>query len=151
MRALLLLGVVAGSAAAQGTVRPEVESPIVEFKAAPFRTVTPEQRELIAPVETVTQAGVRLLMLDKMTGATEKVSLQLGETVRVGRLRIELATCEAPETGAAEGTRAFLKIWDEKHAEPVPDFSGWMFADSPALSALDHPRFDVWVISCTTS
>ena len=33
--------------------------------------------------------------------------------------------------------------------ETAPRFSGWMFASSPALSALDHPRYDVWVVSCS--
>ncbi|HKK53626.1 MAG TPA: DUF2155 domain-containing protein, partial [Myxococcota bacterium] len=69
----------------------------------------------------------------------------------LGRLRVAVEACEAPGDGRLEGTRAFLKIWDIEAAGQEPAFSGWMFADSPSLSALDHPRFDVWVISCTTS
>jgi len=45
---------------------------------------------------------------------------------------------------------AFLRIWDTKTPDAPAAFSGWMFAESPALSALDHPRYDLWVISCTT-
>ena len=44
---------------------------------------------------------------------------------------------------------AFLKIRDVR--ETSPRFSGWMFASSPALSALDHPRYDVWVVSCSSA
>ena len=67
------------------------------------------------------------------------------------------------------GTKAFLKIRDlghegaEEDDAPLPRgaafvdaqrpgrWRGWMLADSPALSALDHPRYDLWLISCTTS
>ena len=52
----------------------------------------------------------------------------------------------APATGDAY---AFLQIRDVR--EPAPRFSGGMFASSPALSALDHPRYDVWVVSCSNS
>jgi len=45
-----------------------------------------------------------------------------------------------------------VKVWDQKADDDLAaEFSGWMFADSPALSALDHPRYDLWVINCTTS
>ena len=68
-----------------------------------------------------------------------------------GRLQIRLEVCQAPEDNAQHGTMAFLQIRDTKYADAELAFSGWMFAESPALSALDHPRFDVWVINCTTS
>ncbi|MEM9146659.1 MAG: DUF2155 domain-containing protein [Pseudomonadota bacterium] len=122
----------------------------IQFKKAPFRTgVT--QRPLILPeIETEARAGARLRKLDKMTGSTETVEIEAGGTRDLGRLRVALAVCEAPEDDARKGTRAHLTVWDMKTpAEPA--FAGWMFADSPALSALDHPRFDLWVIACTTS
>ncbi|MEM7686480.1 MAG: DUF2155 domain-containing protein, partial [Pseudomonadota bacterium] len=46
---------------------------------------------------------------------------------------------------------AFLNVRDTRNIDGEPDFTGWMFAESPALSALDHPRYDLWVISCTMS
>ena len=44
---------------------------------------------------------------------------------------------------------AFLTVREAGNAEPV--FRGWMIASSPALNAMDHQRYDVWVLSCTTS
>jgi len=122
------------------------------FKAAPFRGVTnPVAPALIEPVETEAAAGARLRQLDKMTGRTQTVEIAAGEEGMVDRLRIRVAACRMPADNATHGTMAFLQIWDTKTDAAEPAFSGWMFAESPALSALDHPRYDVWVISCTTS
>lgn len=127
------------------------EQPRPGFKRAPFRTLGPAEPEIIIGVETEPRQGARLRRLDKMTGATETVEIATGSVARFGRLEIAVDACEAPPDGRIEGTRAFVRVWDRQHDADAPAFSGWMFADSPALSALDHPRFDVWVISCTTS
>ena len=105
----------------------------------------------IQPDRTVLLDAVRLRQLDKMTGKVTDVALIAGETVRHGRLAIRLDGCRAPEGEARRKSMAYLKVWDTKLDGTVPVFSGWMFAASPALSALDHPRYDLWVISCTTS
>ncbi|MGF1501614.1 MAG: DUF2155 domain-containing protein [Paracoccaceae bacterium] len=122
----------------------------IRFKPAPFRTVIPETPQPIEREPTVARGGAVLRLLDKMTGATETLSVETGALSDLGRLRLQLAACETPETGDRIGATAFLTIWDTA-AGADPRFSGWMFADSPALSALDHPRYDVWVIRCTTS
>jgi len=131
---------------------PDQESAEGRFKPAPFRTeAVPRARELIATVETVPEAGARLRQLDKMTGRTQTFEIPAGSEKQVDRLKIRVETCRAPAEGAQHGTMAFLQINDTKHPGAAPAFSGWMFAESPALSALDHPRYDVWVLSCTTS
>ncbi len=122
------------------------------FKPAPFRTLgIPELPELIEPVETAQRGGARMRQLDKMTGRTRTFEIAAGAAEMVDRLRVRLDACRSPEDNAQHGTMAFVQIWDTKRAKDTPVFSGWMFAESPALSALDHPRYDVWVISCTTS
>jgi len=122
------------------------------FKRAPFHSLgIPEAPQLIEPVETVPQAGARMRQLDKMTGRTQTFEIAAGAEQQVDRLRIRLDVCRAPADNAQHGTMAFVEIWDSKRADAAPVFSGWMFAESPALSAMDHPRYDVWVISCTTS
>ena len=103
----------------------------------------------ITPPETDFQQTGTLRTLDKMTGIATTFEISVEEVMQVDRLRIRLDACRAPEGGAQHGTMAFLKVWDMKRPE-VEIFSGWMFAESPALSALDHPRYDLWVISCTT-
>ena len=122
------------------------------FKLAPFKTPgIPFQPILIAPVDTAPKAGARMRQLDKMTGRTQTFEVVAGAEEMVDRLRVRLDACRSPEDNAQHGTLAFVQIWDTKRADEAPVFSGWMFAESPALSAMDHPRYDVWVISCTTS
>ena len=122
------------------------------FKPAPFRTLEiPQQAEPIEPVETAERGGVRMRQLDKMTGRTQTFEIAAGTEEMADRLRVRLEACRSPDDNAQHGTMAFVQIWDTKRAGDTPVFSGWMFAESPALSALDHPRYDVWVISCTTS
>jgi hypothetical protein len=122
------------------------------FKPAPFKTPEiPRRPVLIEPIGTVSREGAKLRQLDKMTGRIQTFEITTGTDELVDRLRVRLDACRSPEDNSLHGSMAFVQVWDTKHAEDPPVFSGWMFAESPALSALDHPRYDLWVISCTTS
>lgn len=122
------------------------------FKPAPFKlegpTTTPV---MIDPIATGERQGAKIRQLDKMTGRIQTFEVQAGSEVTVDRLRVRLDVCRSPEDNAQHGTMAFVEIWDTKHEGQPAAFSGWMFAESPALSAMDHPRYDLWVMSCTTS
>ncbi len=85
--------------------------------------------------------------LDNLNSTARDIDMRAGETVRFGRLEITAETCRVPQDDPTGDAQAFLKIRDVR--EETDRFSGWMFASSPALSALDHPRYDVWVVSCT--
>ncbi len=140
---------------AQGPAQEWERSPDGRFHRAP-RAVTDPAEDAPAPVvpidppATDLRAGAELRELDKMTGQTRTFDLAVGETREVERLRIELEACRSPEGNDTHGTMAFLKVWDSRDRQDEI-FSGWMFAESPSLSAFDHPRYDLWVISCTTS
>jgi len=102
----------------------------------------------IANSQDTAQASVAALRgLDTLNGATEDLALAVGETARFGYPEIRLEACRVPREAPASDAYAFLVIRDVRDA--APRFSGWMFASSPALSALDHPRYDVWVLSCS--
>ncbi|MEM6906168.1 MAG: DUF2155 domain-containing protein, partial [Pseudomonadota bacterium] len=138
-------------------LEPETEPTQSEsrFKRAPFRTyrdhVGPRLPEAIEGPQTRSQGGVTLRFLDKMTGRIETVEVETSSERLLGtRIRVRADACRSPEAGEAGGDIAFLKIWDTRQVEE-PAFSGWMFAESPSLSALDHPRYDVWVIRCITT
>jgi hypothetical protein len=104
----------------------------------------------IAPAEqTVQVTRVLLRGLDTLNGTATDVPVAVGETVRFGHLEIIADTCRVPRGDPTGDAYAFLRIRDIR--EQAPRFSGWMFASSPALSALDHPRYDVWVQSCSNS
>lgn len=93
--------------------------------------------------------GVILQGLDKITARVSTFEAPIEELVRFGTLEIIARTCyKAPPEENPESA-AFLEIIEVRPDEPpAPLFTGWMFASSPALSALEHPVYDVWVIDC---
>jgi hypothetical protein len=91
--------------------------------------------------------------LDKVTARISPVRAPLDVPTTFGTLEIVARTCrETPPTEPPESA-AFLEIRELPPASD-PDgprtelFSGWMFASSPAVSALEHPVYDVWVVDC---
>ena len=88
--------------------------------------------------------------LDKVTARISTIEAPLGETVVFGTLRIVACACHKRPPEEPPESSAFLDIVDLKPGQaPEPLFTGWMFASSPALSALEHPVYDVWVIDCS--
>ncbi|MDU8945086.1 DUF2155 domain-containing protein [Ovoidimarina sediminis] len=103
-----------------------------------------------APVVRVEPAETAVLRsLDKVTGIVKDLELSPGETAAVGRLTVALKECRVPAGNPTGDAYAYLTVTAE--GLDAPAFSGWMVASSPALSALDHPRYDVWVIRCRMS
>lgn len=87
--------------------------------------------------------------LDKVTARVSTFQAPLGATVRFGTLSITVHSCERTPPEEPPESSVFLEILEIRQDEPsVPLFSGWMFASSPALSALEHPVYDVWVLEC---
>lgn len=93
--------------------------------------------------------GAVLRWLDKVSGQTEDITLKNGQTWERGRLSVRLAECRYPDGDVAGNAYAEVTITDAVQTSG-PVFQGWMVADSPALNPLDHPRYDVWVLRCTT-
>jgi hypothetical protein len=88
--------------------------------------------------------------LDKSSGRTETFEVAVGEIAPFGRLELTVNACRTPPEGQGEDAVIHLTVVDRKGGGG-PVFSGWMFASAPALSALDHPRYDVWAIACRTA
>ena len=87
--------------------------------------------------------------LDKVTARVSRIEAPVGETVRFGTLEIIARTCDKRPPEEAPESSAFLDVWEVRPgaaAESV--FRGWMFSSSPALSPLEHPVYDVWVLDC---
>lgn len=92
---------------------------------------------------------VKLQTLDKVTARTTTFEARVGSTVKFGPLFIKTQSCQkAPPVEQPEAA-AFLQVW-QVLPDDTPEwiFSGWMFASSPALSYMDHPIYDVWVLDC---
>lgn len=87
--------------------------------------------------------------LDKITARISTFEAPIGETVTFGSLNIVARTCRETPPEEPPESAAFLEIVDQRPDGPsVEVFSGWMFASSPAVSAMEHPVYDVWVVSC---
>jgi len=109
--------------------------------------MVPAQAQQIAnPVATF--AG-----LDKITGRITRFDVYINETVLFGALELTPRACyNRPSGDTLQRTSAFLEV-DQLSLEGTSEriFTGWMFADSPALNAVDHAVYDVWLIQCKTS
>lgn len=89
--------------------------------------------------------------LDKITGRLTDFDVFIDETVQFGALQVTPRVCKTSAEGEVTQTDAFVEV-DEitLDREIRRIFSGWMFAASPGLNAVEHPVYDVWLKSCKT-
>jgi hypothetical protein len=94
-------------------------------------------------------ASAVLQGLDKITARISTIEAPVGRVAEFGTLEITVRACRKRPPEEPPESAAFIEI-DEVHPgePPVSLFRGWMFASSPALSALEHPVYDVWVVDC---
>lgn len=93
--------------------------------------------------------GAVLQGLDKVNARISVIEAPRDKPVRFGTLEIVVRVCKKRPPEDPPETAAFLEIRDLRKANaPVQVFSGWMFASTPALSALEHPIYDVWMLDC---
>ena len=98
-------------------------------------------------------SSVRLQTLDKITARIATMRMALRQPTRFGTLEITAYHCAYRPPEAPPETAAFLEIKDVGYTDSTEAthetvFSGWMFASSPAISALEHPVYDVSVLAC---
>jgi hypothetical protein len=106
---------------------------------ATARAVVPTQEEPVAVLRA----------LDKMTARVEVLEVPVDKPVSFGSIIIEARTCRVTLPEETPEAAAFLDISELKPGEKdAPIFSGWMFASSPALSAMEHPVYDIWLVGC---
>ncbi len=87
--------------------------------------------------------------LDKITARVSEIEAPVGKTVRFGSLSITVRDCERNPPEDRPESAAFLQIDELRPGEDsVRRFSGWMFAQSPALSSLENPVYDVILLDC---
>lgn len=102
-----------------------------------------------AAAQEVNEGGGAVLRgLDKINASVGTLDLPSGGTTEFGGLTIRLNECRYPVDDPAGDAFAFVTISDRDSDETL--FSGWMIASSPALNALEHPRYDIWVLRCKT-
>ena len=90
--------------------------------------------------------------LDKITGRITRFDVYIDETVLFGALEITPRACYNRPSTETQRVSAFLEV-DQRSLTGTSTriFTGWMFADAPALNAVDHAVYDVWLVECKTS
>jgi hypothetical protein len=87
--------------------------------------------------------------LDKVTARISRLEIPLNETKSFGALRVTPRACNTRSPTEPPKTTTFVEI-DEVmlNGKSRRIFTGWMFAESPGLNALEHPVFDLWLTEC---
>lgn len=113
---------------------------LIVFLAAP----------LTAQAELIDFPQVKIQALNKSTARTQNFTIKVGETIEYGSLFIKLQACRKAEPLDKPEDAAFLQVWEVPIGKDKSEwiFSGWMFSSSPAVSAMDHAIYDVWVLEC---
>lgn len=102
-----------------------------------------------ALVPSIEKPVAVLRALDKVTARVEELNIPTGQPFKFGTLIITLRACRVTPPEETPEAAAFLEISELKPNEPQADiFHGWMYASSPALSAMEHPVYDIWVTGC---
>jgi hypothetical protein len=101
------------------------------------------------PAQKIINKKASFSGLDKITGRIINFDEDIGETVQFGALRVKTDACYTRPATEAANTDAFVEV-DEitLQGEVKRIFSGWMFAASPGLHAVEHPIYDIWLTNC---
>jgi hypothetical protein len=101
------------------------------------------------PAQKIINKKASFSGLDKITGRIIKFDEDIGETVQFGALRVKTDACYTRPATEAANTDAFVEV-DEitLQGEVKRIFSGWMYAASPGLHAVEHPIYDIWLTDC---
>ena len=88
--------------------------------------------------------------LDKVTAKISRLEVPLNQTATFGALKVTPRVCYTRAPTEPPKTTTFVEV-DEVQLDGKEKkiFSGWMFADSPGLNAVEHPVFDVWLTDCS--
>ena len=95
--------------------------------------------------------GAQFNALDKITARIKKLEIYLNEEQVLGSLTIILKSCQNRPPDFLPESAAYVEIYDNLNQTSNDNnliFSGWMFSSSPAISALEHPVYDISLISC---
>jgi hypothetical protein len=87
--------------------------------------------------------------IDKITGRITTFDVYVGETVQFGALQVTPRVCYSRDETEAPKTTTFVEVDEITLDRKIRRlFTGWMFADSPGLNAVDHAVYDVWLKDC---
>ena len=105
-----------------------------------------------ALAETIANPVAQFSGLDKITGRITEFDVYINETVQFGALQITPRACYTRPPTETQRTSVFVEVDQVALTGKIERiFTGWMFADSPALNAIDHAVYDIWLLDCKQS
>jgi hypothetical protein len=138
------------AAAVKPAVKPDAAKPATAKLAS-----VPAPSDLPPGVTLPANTGPMTLLLrglDKITGRPTNIVAPVGGAVHFATLTITARYCYSTPASETPETAAFVQIQDHRPDQTERSvFSGWMYASSPGLNAMEHPLYDVWVISCSAA
>ena len=130
---------------------PPGNAPVASAPPQPANT-TPQSDDTVVtytPTQKIENQRAVFSGLDKITGRIISFDAAIGETVQFGALQVTARACNTRPPTEPTNTDAFVEV-DEVtlQGEIKRIFTGWMFAASPGLHAVEHPIYDVWLTDC---
>ncbi len=104
---------------------------------------------IVAEAERLNNKVAVFSGIDKITGRIITFDVFIDETVQFGALQVTPRVCYSRTPSDAQKTTSFIEVDEitlERKIRRI--FTGWMFADSPGLNAVEHPVYDVWLVHC---
>lgn len=111
----------------------------------------PDDEVIERPTQHIANGRAVFAGLDKITGRTTTFDAAIGETVQFGALQVTPRACYTRPPTEATNTDAFVEVDEVTLTGDIKRiFTGWMFASSPGLHAVEHPIYDVWLTDCAS-
>ncbi len=102
-----------------------------------------------AAADRIDNAVAVFAALDKVTARISKLEVPLNQTISFGALKVTPRVCYSRSPTDPPKTTSFVQIQETQlDGKEKQLFSGWMFAESPGLNAVEHPVFDIWLTGC---
>ena len=118
----------------------------VMLLAALFTATVP----LAARAQRIENQVAVFAALDKVTARISRLEIKLGETVKFGALKVTPRLCYSRPPDLPPKTTTFVEVQElQLDGSEKKLFSGWMFAESPGLDAVEHAVYDVWLTECS--
>jgi hypothetical protein len=130
---------------AQQLTPPSVTQPPADQTPAPAQPAAPAAPQPMQ-LTWVPQGTAQLQVLDKVNAQNALLTVKVGQEAQFGSLSIQVQACDIHPPDQPQDSAAYVTITDS-HAD-APGFRGWMLANNPSLSMLQHPIYDVRVIGC---
>jgi hypothetical protein len=120
--------------------------------AQPSDAATPPSDELVVepPPQRIANPTAVFSGLDKITGRITSFDVAINETVQFGALQVTPRVCYSRPPTETPNTDAFVEVDEVTLQNEIKRiFTGWMFAASPGMHAVEHPIYDVWLTDCS--